>query len=138
MLFLSLPKPLKLNCPLSVVPQILLWLLALLTITMLIALQLPLIILIFLILVTILLCFWQLQLLRVDAQKTLLFDGDNWFVSTEGSENQLLNAKPKMLFNNEYLLVVSFKMRADKRRRKIYLAMDNCTQAEFRAVCRLL
>lgn len=74
-----------------------------------------------------------------DAALTLDFDGENWlYQSGENKELLVFSTAPLILFKSEFLLVLGFKTAGSFRRRKIYLAADNCPQESYRAVCRLL
>ncbi|NRB37496.1 MAG: hypothetical protein HRU20_03385 [Pseudomonadales bacterium] len=134
---MNTPKNLKLKHQPSAVPQVLLWLIAGLVITALLALHLHLLILSFFIAGVLLQCFWQLHVFRVDAKLVLVFEGEQWRLAHE-SQSLALAAPPRLLFKSEYLLLLAFKTTDCRRWRKIYLSSDNCSQADYRAVCRLL
>lgn len=76
---------------------------------------------------------WQL---RQSVIKLIRHDGKEWFTELE-DKTQILELHADS-YASRFLLAPVFILPADKKKHRLYLTTQNCTEADYRHLCRLL
>ena len=80
--------------------------------------------------------YWQLRRICHDAVDGICFDGRQWQLRRKGESLAFELGKETLV--SPYLVVLVGRIHDEKIRRRWYFARDNCSEAEFRQLCRLL
>ncbi len=84
----------------------------------------------------ILLCIYEYRQLSNTLIKVIRHDGAEWLAEIEG-ETQTLELH-KDSFVSRFLVVPVFSLPGDKKKYRFYFTAQNCTEADYRHLCRLL